>query len=95
MNNSDSKIVQDGAQRLREAKNFFAMRRRLMVEVSRRYEAEMKNTSFWERLWLRVRIHREVSAELKKEFPSAALHIATVSPTSLIDGKQAGLDLGK
>jgi hypothetical protein len=75
MKSSDSKIVSDGARRLREAKDYLALRKRLRAEVAQRYADELERAPFWRRLWLEMRIRREVSAELEKEFPPAALHI--------------------
>ena len=76
MKDSESRIVADGAQRLRDAKGYTELRKRMLAEVARRYEGEKKSASFWRRLWLEVKIHREVRGELKKEFPPTALHIA-------------------
>ncbi len=76
MKDTHSKIVADGAQRLREAKVYPEIRKHLLIEVARRFEAEKKSASFWRRLWLEAKIRREVSGELKKQFPPAALHIA-------------------
>lgn len=75
MRDSDSKIVADGMERLHKAKSYSVIRKRLLAEVALRHEAERKIASFWRRLWIRVKIHREVSTELKREFPPAALHI--------------------
>ena len=74
-----SKIVADGAQRLREAKDYPAVKRRITLEVRKRYSDVTQKASYWRRLWLEVKIKREVHAELNREFPPAALHI---SPTS-------------
>lgn len=75
MKDSESRIVADGAQRLREAKGYPESRKRMLAEVARRYEGEMKNASFWRRLWLEAQIRREVREGMKKEFPPTALHI--------------------
>lgn len=85
------KIVADGAQRLREAKDYSAARRRILSEVRGRHRAEVKNASFWRRLRLEVQIRRETRAELKKEFPPAALYIAaaiTKVPDSLLESSR-------
>ena len=75
MNQHESKIVADGAQRLREAKDYSLVKRRILGEVRRRYDVEKRKASLWRRLWLEFKVRREVSAELKKAFPPAALHV--------------------
>jgi hypothetical protein len=73
---SDPGIVADGKRRLREAKDYLAMRKLIFAEVVQRHEEERKHASFWRLFWLELMIQREVAAELKKEFPPNALHIA-------------------
>jgi hypothetical protein len=71
-----SKIVFDGPERYREAGNYVAVRRRILDEVTQRYREETTRAGFWGRLWIEAKIRREVRAELKKLFPSAALHVS-------------------
>ncbi|MFT3781532.1 MAG: hypothetical protein QM790_05895 [Nibricoccus sp.] len=73
MKEPKSNIVFDG-RRLREGEDYTAVKRRLLLEVQRQHEDELRRASFWQRLWLRVKMRREVHAELKKQFPPAALH---------------------
>ena len=77
MSTPRNKIVADGGQRYREAKNYDAIRRRVIAEVSRRFEGEKAKASFWRRCWLEVEIRREVRAVMKREFPPGSLHIAS------------------
>ena len=79
MKDSDSKIVADGMRRLRVVKDYPAVRKRLLADVACRYDEEKKRASFWRRLWLEVKIRREVRAELQKEFPRAALYIVAAT----------------
>ena len=69
-----SKIVADGAERLRTAKNHREVKQRLLSEVRQRYAAQKAPTTFWGIFQLEFRIRREVATRLGREFPSAALH---------------------
>lgn len=75
MKEHGAKIVADGAQRLRDAKDCVAVRQRILLEVRRRYDEEKKGASLWRRVALEVKIRREVAAEMKKEFPTQALYL--------------------
>jgi hypothetical protein len=77
MNTPKVKIVADGERRYREAKDYDAIRTRVLAEVSRRFESEKAKASFWRRCWLEVRIRREVRALMKLEFPMGSLHISS------------------
>jgi hypothetical protein len=79
MKDSDSKIVADGMRRLREVKDYPAVRKRMLADVACRYKEEKKRASFWRRLWLEVKVRREVRVALQKEFPPSALYIATTT----------------
>jgi ABC-type phosphate transport system auxiliary subunit len=68
------KIVADGAERLRTAKNHREVKQRLLSEVRQRYAAQKMPTSFIGSFRLEFQIRREVATLLEKEFPSAALH---------------------
>jgi hypothetical protein len=72
------KIVADGDQRYREAKDYDAIRRRVLAEVSRRFESEKAKAPFWRRCWLEVKIRREARAIMKHEFPAGSLHISSL-----------------
>ena len=74
MNAHPSKIVADGAERLRTAKNHREVKQRLLSEVRQRYAAQKMPTSFIGSFRLEFRIRREVATRLGREFPSAALH---------------------
>lgn len=50
------------------------MRRRVLEQVEGRYADEMKAASFWRRVWIKLKIRRQVVIELKKEFHPANLH---------------------
>jgi hypothetical protein len=54
MKGHEAKIVADGPQRWRDAKDYGAVRRRVVAEVAPRYEVEKKKASIWRRLWLEV-----------------------------------------
>jgi hypothetical protein len=51
-------------------------RRAIRRNVGARYEAERKHGGFWRQLMIRVKIEREVAAELKRRFPPHALFAA-------------------
>jgi hypothetical protein len=70
----DSKIIADGADRYRAAKNYREVRRQLIAQATERYRGAIENASVWRRWWILLRIRREVRVELRKEFPPAALH---------------------
>ena len=72
----DSKIVVDGADRLREAGNYNEERRRLRAELAPTFEGDRARRSWWTRLWLEVKLRRAVQVELNKKFPPDALHVA-------------------
>jgi hypothetical protein len=69
-------IVADGARRHREARDYQAIRARILAEVTRRFASEQAKASFWQRLQLAVKIRREVHAQMQREFPPGCLHIA-------------------
>ena len=72
----DSRIVVDGADRLRKAGDYEAERRRLRADLARTFDLECARGSWWNRLWLEVKLRRAVRVELKKKFPPGALHVA-------------------
>jgi hypothetical protein len=72
----DSKIVVDGADRLREAGGYNEERRRLRAELARTFEFDRPRVSWWSRLWLEVKLRGAVRTELNKKFPPSALHLA-------------------
>jgi hypothetical protein len=82
MSTQKVKIVADGDQRYRKAKDYDAIRRRVLAEVSGRFESEKAKASFWRRCWLEVRIRREVRAIMKHEFPAGSLHISSLQSTN-------------
>ena len=71
-----SKVVADGGGRLREAGGYEEERRRLLVELARGFDLERAHASWWNRLWLEVKLRRAVQTELNKKFPPDALHVA-------------------
>jgi len=70
------KIVSDGPQRYREARDYDSIRRRMMLEAELRYEGLMRGASIWRRIWIAVAIRCEVRAKLKEMFPPGSLHLA-------------------
>ncbi|MDO8540814.1 MAG: hypothetical protein Q7S40_10295 [Opitutaceae bacterium] len=76
MDVTENRIVADGPERYRASKNYWAVRRRVLDRISERYAQEKKTASFWRRVWLEVKISREVAEEMKKEFHPANLHAA-------------------
>jgi hypothetical protein len=79
MKTPESRIVADGADRLRRANNYPAMRAAIRAEVALRYESEKADAPLWRRIWIEYKIHREAAAELRKHFPPGALHV-TAAP---------------
>ena len=71
-----SRIVSDGADRLRRAARYAAERRRLLADLMQTFESEIRSQSWWRRIWLRIEMRRAVRAELNKKFPPGALHLA-------------------
>ena len=71
-----TKIVADGRERLREAGGYEEERRRLRAELARRVEFDCARMSWWNRLWLEVKLRHAVHTELRKKFPPGALHVA-------------------
>jgi len=69
------KIVADGEYRLWRAKDYFAVRRRIVREVKGQHAREIEAASFIRRFAVWFRIHREVRARMKKEFPVGALYL--------------------
>ena len=65
----------DGPERWREAGHIDAERRRVSAELAQRMERTGNAKSFWQRLWLYLKVRRAVTAEMKKKFPPGALHI--------------------
>jgi hypothetical protein len=76
MHTRKTKIVADGPERLREAKDFAAVRRRLLADVAKRHAVELQGAPLLRRLWIAAKIRREVRRELKNVFPPGALHLA-------------------
>lgn len=76
MSASQQRIVADGDRRYREARDYKSVRMRVLTDVSRRYERERANASFWRRCWIELLIRREVRAHMKREFPAGSLHLA-------------------
>ena len=76
MSASHERIVADGDQRYREARDYKAIRARVLVEVSKRFESEKAKASFLRRCWIEVMIRREVHAHMKREFPLGRLHVS-------------------
>ena len=72
----DSRIVVDGADRLRDAGGYKEERRRLRAELARTFEFDRARVSWWNRLWLEVKLRRAVRTGLNKKFPPGALHVA-------------------
>ena len=75
MKTPPEKIVADGGLRLWRAKDYFAVRRRIVREVKEQHAREIGATSFIRGFALWFRIHREVRARMKKEFPVGALYL--------------------
>jgi hypothetical protein len=71
---SNPRIVVDGIRRLRGSKEYGAVRTRLLSEARARHTEEIKVASFWRRIWLNLKIEREVRAELNKMCPPGALY---------------------
>jgi hypothetical protein len=75
------KIVADGPQRYRDARDYQAIRRQLLAAARLRYESQMSKASLWRRIRIALRIQLEVQGELEKLFPSGCLHLARASGT--------------
>jgi hypothetical protein len=74
MKGDNSGIVADGLRRLRRARQYHAVRTRLLLEARRRRAGEMEGASFWRSMGIKWEIEREVGAQLEKEFPSGAFY---------------------
>jgi hypothetical protein len=72
----DLKIVADGAARLRRAGNYEEERRQVLTELVRKYQSDQRRSSWWNQLWLKVKLRRALRAELSKKFPPGALHFS-------------------
>jgi hypothetical protein len=72
-------IVSDGPSRLRTAKEFRQLKRDIESDVRRSHAEVWIHASFWRRLWLEVKIQREVRARLSKECPPGALHVVVAA----------------
>lgn len=70
-----SPIVADGIKRLRESKNYSEMERRIAAEVRASHAPALEAASLWRRLWLEMRISREIGKRLDREFPPGALFL--------------------
>jgi hypothetical protein len=76
----ESNIIADGPWRHRQAQKqrFSMVKRRIASEVRHRHEEELRQASFWQRLWLEAKMRREIATALKQEFPPGTLHLARV-----------------
>ena len=77
MNASGTRIVADGAKRVRESRTYASARERLLAEHTKRHAAELQGASLVRRLWIEAKIRRAVKAELRKLFPPGSLHLAS------------------
>lgn len=75
---SPQKIVFDGPKRLRSGAEYEKVRRELLRDIAQRYRDPRTLASFWGRLWVDIKVRREVRAELKKQFPTGALFVVPV-----------------
>jgi hypothetical protein len=75
MDNDRPQIVADGRERLQEAKDASVARQRIAAEVWDEFQEEFSSASFWRRLWLRVKIRRELRTRMDREFPPDALYL--------------------
>ena len=73
------RIVADGAQRYRAARDYTAIRTRVLAEASKRFECEKATASFWRRCWIELRIRREVRAFMNREFPPGNLYVSSIA----------------
>jgi hypothetical protein len=55
---------------------FREVRAQLRSDMLARHANELSRASRWRRFWVRLRIEREVNAELAKRFPRRALYFA-------------------
>jgi hypothetical protein len=79
MRAAKDRIVADGGERYRRAKDYKAVRALVVAEVSKRYESEKAQCSFWRRCRLEWIVRREVRARMKREFPSQNLHVSALA----------------
>jgi hypothetical protein len=71
-----TKIIADGLFSLR-SKQVVAVKERLRAAAGLRHAQEMKGASVLARMRLKVKMEREVRAELGKLFPPGAFYVAT------------------
>ena len=76
MSSPRERIVAGGDERYREARDYQAVRMRVLAEVSKRFEDKKAKSSFWRRWWIEVMIRREVRAAMKREFPAGGLYLS-------------------
>jgi hypothetical protein len=60
----------------RGTKAFRGVRERLRAQAHGRHEAHLRGASLWGRILIRIRIEREVRAELERIYPPGALYAA-------------------
>jgi hypothetical protein len=69
------KIVADGEQRLWKAKDYFAVRGRIVREVKERYAQDFDAAPPFRRFSIWFMVHLEVRTRMKMEFPVGALYL--------------------
>ena len=70
-----AQIIAPSFKRLRERE---VWRTVLKAEIEARFREQLRKAGFWERFKIRIRIAREVRAELNKKFPPLALYSTAV-----------------
>jgi hypothetical protein len=79
MNEPTPHIIADGRERLTSAQGYRELKQQIEEEVRRGYADVWVRASVWRRLWLEVKVHREVRTRLGKRFPPSALHVSELA----------------
>ena len=57
-----------------QGKNQGKARREVRKMLNERYQEEIARSGFWQEILIRLKIEREISAEMKRRFPPQALY---------------------
>ena len=59
-----------------QGKHVEEARREIRKQLKERYREEIARSGFWREILIRIKIEREVAAELKRRFPPHALYLS-------------------
>jgi hypothetical protein len=58
-----------------QGKNQEEARREIRKTLKERYHEEIARSGFWREILIRIKIEREIGAEMKRRFPPGALYV--------------------